>query len=194
MSIVVNYSPAQHAAMLQVELLEARRRGRCFSERNVLVILSEALLSGVQIDPEFQTLANAVMAKAIITGKLPPKQGGRPKGSFADGNLSYDAQAVAGEYFDLVDAGKKSEESIDQLAGRHNKDMRTIQRIVSEGRMWHGDSEAARNQKRREDAIRGDVDQPRVEQQEQDDRVELACMNMSEALAKLQAVIDPQAI
>lgn len=190
---VANISTVQHAKQVQVELLNARQTGRRFSERNVLVVLSESMLSGAPIDPDFQALANAIISKAIIKGRLPTKQGGRPKGSLVEGGLSYDAQAVAGEYFDLMDAGHKSDECFEELARKHKKDSRTIQRIVSEGRMWHGDSKPARDQKRKSDAFLEGYGQPREEQpaeDERDDRVELACMSEVDALAKLEALID----
>ncbi len=188
----VTITPAQHAKMMQEAVLDARRRGLRFSERNVLVVLSEAVLSGAPITPEFQSVANAIVAKALIKGgKLPSKQGGRPKG----GALSYDAEAVAGEYLALVDGGHKSEAAFEELARKHNKDSRTIQRIVSEGRMWHGDTKAARDQKRKSDAfMAGYGQEPSVEpidHPDQGDRVELACLDEADALAKLKTFITP---
>lgn len=84
----------------QCQILSARAQGRPFLERNVLVALSAAHLSGARIDPVFQELANAVVAKSVITKSLPKAQDGRRKGDHADGTLSYDAEAVAGEFFE----------------------------------------------------------------------------------------------
>ena len=181
----VNITPAQHAALLQGEILAAHSCGCAFSERNVLVILSEAVLSGAQIDPDFQALANSIMAKAIILEKLPGKQNGRPKASFADGGLRYDSLVVAGEYFDLLDSGKKNEHCLAELATQYKKDERTISRIISEVRMWHGDTIEARNQARAE-AVFKVADQPITSEE---GRVELACMDKSAALIKLQTLI-----
>jgi len=139
----------QRAERWQQVILEFRSLGAPFSEFNVLVALSASLLSGARIEPAFQALANAVIAKALIGGQLPRKQDGRRAGSLPGGTLSYDEVAVAGDFFDLVDGGETTENAVEILSEKYAKSGRQILRIVGKGKVWHGDSPAAREQERR---------------------------------------------
>lgn len=173
----ITRSPTLDAAMFQREILEARRNGRPFSPRNVLVIIAEAVLSGAQIDPEFQALANAVIAEAIIKGKLPGMKSGRPAGS-----ANFDELKVAGEYFELLDAGGRREDILNELEARHPTEKGNLWRIIKKGEMWHGSTKTARDQARAEKKFRDDHDPT-------DGRVELAGLEEPDALKKLQALI-----
>ncbi|MDQ0590989.1 hypothetical protein [Variovorax paradoxus] len=180
-------SPAQHATMMQTIALDERRRGLPVSERNVLVVLSEAVLSGVPIDPGFQALANAIVAKAVIAGNLTArKKEGRPQGI-----KGHDAAMVTTEFYELLDGVGSSEmtesEAELELALLYDVDVSTIKRAVQSEKWLHGDSKAAREQARRSNALLG-VSGP---QAEVDDTglVELACLEKDEALAQLQATI-----
>lgn len=175
--MTINIGTGIHARWMQQEILAARAAGRMVSERNVLVVLSEAVLSGSPIDPLFQALANAVAAKAIVTGKLPGVKSGRPAGS------KLDALKVASEYFDLIDGGARREDALAALGERYPAETRHLWRVVKDGSKWHGSSKAARDQAREQVKFR-EIDTPPAE-----GRVELACMDEDAAIRALDACI-----
>ena len=186
--MIVEISPRLNAARLQHVLLEARRCGLLFSESNVLAILSEAVLSGGEIEPEVQALANAIIAKATIRGRLPPRQGGRRPGV-----KSHDSALVTTEFFELLDGvglvgavGMTEDEAELELALLYDVDVSTIKRAVQSERWLHGDSKVAREQKRKSQAF----DQ-RAEVQD-DALLGLACLDEDAALGRLQAFIQPK--
>lgn len=172
--------------MLQQLILSRRAAGQPYLERNVLVILSDAVLSNAPIDPNFQALANAIVARIIVTGELPLRQKGRRKGI-----KGHDPAMVTTEFFELVDGvgspGMTESEAKLELALLWDLDFSTITRAVESERMWHGDSRAAREQARKSDELLGvNVLQAEVEET---GLVELAGLEKDEALAQLQATI-----
>ena len=60
---------------IALENLKANANG---ADLDVLAVLAQAVVEGKEIDPVFQAVANAIVAKVIISGKLPAKKG-RPK-------------------------------------------------------------------------------------------------------------------
>jgi hypothetical protein len=190
-------SEQQRAEFWQHEILSTRSQGKPVLERNVLVALAASHLSGARIDPSFQELANAVISKAIITGQLPKAQDGRRKGNHSDGTLSYDDELVAGEYFAICDSGETRDDALASLSLKHNKDRRTIERAVREGRKWHGSTLEARQQQRRDlaDVVaeRLALAEPLAESSDvrDDSPPELAGLAEQVALQRLEHLIRP---
>lgn len=147
--MAINITPAQRAAIAQVDAILMWQRGVKIPERDVLDVLSEAILSGARIEPAFQALVNFVIAKAAIANKLPDHLPGAPAGSRGD----RDAVQVAGAYFDLIDAGQKPERAKEVLESQFHVGKRQIERLIKAGKDFHGDTKAARDQQRRSNAL-----------------------------------------
>lgn len=147
--MAINTTPAQRAAIAQVDAILMWQRGVKIPERDVLDVLSEAILSGARIEPAFQELVNFVIAKAAIANKLPDHLSGAPAGSRGD----RDAVQVAGAYFELIDGGQKSERAKEVLQGKFHVGKRQIERLIKAGKYLHGDTKAARDQERRSNAL-----------------------------------------
>ncbi|RYH71152.1 MAG: hypothetical protein EON54_00215 [Alcaligenaceae bacterium] len=189
------------AKMYQQEILAARSAGRLFSERNVLAVLSEAVLSNAPIDPEFQALANATIAKAFIDGKLPTP--GR-----RETVKNYDPATITTEFFEFIDGvGLKGasplteDEARIQLALIYELDETTIKRAVQSERWLHGDTKAAREQKRKSVAfLEAAIEQTRksgalpdgsASRADDSSPVGLAFLKKDAAIALLRAIIRP---
>ncbi|MGJ7552627.1 hypothetical protein ACSFBI_01410 [Variovorax sp. RB3P1] len=178
-------TPAQNAAVLQAQVLERRRAGVAH-EHDVLLVLSALVLSGAEIDPAFQAIANAVIAKAIVTdkGKLPRKRPGAKKGAA----VKYAPLAITEQYFDLLDNGNSERDCLEELAERykkqHNLSEKQIGRIVKDNSWLFGDSKAHRDQRRRDPEYRG------MDEIEPDDgNIALAGLDKDAALGKLNSII-----
>lgn len=178
-------SPAENAAVLQAQVLDRRRAGFAH-EHDVLLVLSALVLSGAAIDPVFQGIANAVMAKAVVTdkGKLPPKRPGAKKG----GGVKYAPLAITEQYFDLLDQGKSERDCLEELAERyrrqHDLSEKQIGRIVKDNSWLFGDTKAHRDQRRRDPEYRG------MDEIEPDDgNIALAGLAKDAALRKLNTII-----
>lgn len=110
----------------------------------VLQTLASLVLAGREIDPDFQKVANAIVAQAVLFDRLPPKKKGRPKDP--DG---IDGWSVAYQYFSLVDSGVRYADAVAQVAAYFHKDERHIMRIVKENKhQVGGDNPAQRKTKR----------------------------------------------
>jgi hypothetical protein len=177
-------TPRMHAEWMQQELLEARRRGQEFLERNVLVVLAEASLSGAAIVPEFQALANAVMAKALIRQALPSRQDGRKVGT-----TKHDPALIATEYFEYIDGvgctAMTEGDAIGLIAIDYNIDETTVRHYIDEERWLHGNSKAARDQARRNAPY---MEAARIADDDSTP-VELACLSRQDALSQLDEII-----
>lgn len=113
------------------------------AEYGVLLQLAALLLSGREIDPDFQKVANAIVVQSLLMDRLPPKRKGRPK----DGD---DAQvfAIARHYFDLMDNGARYADAVAEVGTKFHKDERHIMRMVQEGKKFIGNSKADRDRNR----------------------------------------------
>lgn len=69
------------------------------SERRVLERVAEASAFGEVVPPELQKIANAILGAALLTGKLPKKAPGRPKGE----SFALKGVEMAYCFFDLLD-------------------------------------------------------------------------------------------
>lgn len=127
----------------QDSILETLKNGANGAERAVLEELASLVIEGHSINPDFQKVANAIVAKAVLRGLLPPKKMGRPKDSAS--NVRF---AAATMYFDLIDSGKTYADAVSQVAERFHKDERNIMRMVSEHRNEIGETVEERNRKR----------------------------------------------
>ncbi|MGI4779104.1 MAG: hypothetical protein ACRYGA_13485 [Janthinobacterium lividum] len=178
--MTINISVATDARRRQCDMLAARSMGHGFSERNVLLILSESVLSGAPIEPEFQALANAIMAKSIIKDRLPLKRKGAKKGS----GIEYSPIVLTEQYFDLLDDGMSIGECELEIANLYKLDPRQVRRVVEENKWLFGDHKPARDQRRADPEWKG------IEEPEADEGgVELALLEKGSALEKLQSII-----
>lgn len=73
------------------------------ADRRVLERVAEAVILGQEISVDLQKIANALLANALFTGKLPAKATGRPKEEF----LALRGVERAYRYFELLDGNKK---------------------------------------------------------------------------------------
>jgi hypothetical protein len=172
-------TPAQLASVHQEQVLIRQQAGALF-EHDVLLVLSELVLSGASIVPEFQALANAVMAKAIIDEKLPPKRRGQPKAA----GVKYDPEVLTEQYFDLLDAGMPAQECAAELAERYKLGEKQIGRVVKDNSWLFGDTKAHRDQRRRDPDYRG-IDEVKPD----DGNIALAGLDEAAALKKLSAFL-----
>lgn len=123
--------------------LRALAEGKNGADLRVLEMLTGLVMTGQTINPDFQRIANAIVAQSVLLGKLPPKPRGRPKDQEND-----DSRAVAMQYFDLVDAGVSYADAVAQVAARFHKDERHIMRLVKRGKLWAGLTKEERDARR----------------------------------------------
>jgi len=72
------------------------------AERRVLERVAVAAIRGQVVSADLQKIANAILAKALFEGNLPPKAAGRP----ADEQLELNHIEYAYRYFELLDSGE----------------------------------------------------------------------------------------
>lgn len=116
--------------------LQGLRDGESGAELHVLEGLAHLVLSGKEISPAFQLVVNAIVAKAVLSGKLPTNSKGRPA-NFMHGA---DGWSIANRFLELTDNGKKYAEAIEQVAdefpqntGKRMSDRR-IEQLVKENK------------------------------------------------------------
>ena len=113
------------------------------ADLEVLRTLSSLVIDGRAIDPDFQKVANAIVAQAVLIGSLPAQRKGRPKG--IDSSIGLQATAM---YFELVDSGVGYAAAVAKVAERFHKDERHIMRMVKSNKIYFGSTPAERNRKR----------------------------------------------
>jgi hypothetical protein len=102
-------------------------------------MVADAILSGSVVSPEIQRIANLLLAKSLIDGRLPPKAPGRP----------YDEAAevkhfeCAYRYFDLLD--KNTPRPDEHVSAQMHMESRQIQRYAKEFKQLIGSSPAERD-------------------------------------------------
>lgn len=94
-----------------------------------------AVLSGAKIEPAFQVVANAIVAKVYLTEKLPQKPKGRPIDE-----SGIDGTTVASRYYFYRDAGATYQESVAKVAKEFFKDERHIMRLVKKSKWIVGET------------------------------------------------------
>lgn len=124
--------------------LRSLRKAGNGSEWGVLEALAQAVISGKKVDPFFQSVVNAIVAKAVISGKLPAKKKGRPAVDQFD-SIGWD---VAFQYFALKDGGVSYDDAVAQVANKFHKDERTVMRLVKANKAFIGVTLAARERTR----------------------------------------------
>lgn len=152
-------SPEMAAGLFRQRIMDAAANGEPPNEHDVLDVLTQLVLTRSAVPAEFQALANAVIAKTFLTGKLPAgKAKNRPRGSgrFAVGASQHSAEDVAVEFFDALDTCEDLGESASKadvvawLAERYAADEKTIERALKDAEPWLPDCKDARDQLRRE--------------------------------------------
>lgn len=114
------------------------------AEYGVLVELAKLLLNGMEIDPDFQKVANAIVVQSLLMDRLPPKKKGRPKDD--DG---IDGFSVTRHYFDLRDNGVRYADAVAEVAAVFHKDERHIMRLVRENKHSIGNTKEDRDRNRK---------------------------------------------
>ena len=130
---------------IEEQALRALTKDENGADFEVLQTLASLVIAGREIDPDFQKVANAIVAQAFLFDKLPPKKKGRPKDP--DGLHGW---SVAHRYFSLVDSGVRYADAVAQVAAYFNKDERHIMRIVKENKHLIGGDDPARRKTERE--------------------------------------------
>ncbi|PWF55000.1 hypothetical protein C7C56_004160 [Massilia glaciei] len=113
------------------------------AEWRVLEELTWATLSNATIEHDFQTAANAIVAKIFLLGRLPKKRKGRPKGEGGDG---WDISSL---YYFFKDGGDSYEQAVAKVAQKFCKDERHIMRLVKENKYFIGDTLEERTRTRK---------------------------------------------
>ena len=131
--------------MYNVMVLRALTKDENGADFEVLQTLASLVVAGRKVDPDFQKVANAIVAQAILFDKLPPKKKGRPKDP--DGLHGW---SVAYRYFSLVDSGVRYADAVEQTAAYFHKDERHIMRIVKENKHLIGGDDPAKRKAERE--------------------------------------------
>ena len=97
------------------------------ADRRVLERVAEAAALGNVVSPELQKIANAILAVALLNGKLPSRAAGRPK----DEEFALKSAEMAYRYFDLLDQGVCSRaETLRQVAKQFHVDERHVERAA----------------------------------------------------------------
>lgn len=115
----------------QSQALVRLKQGVPNAEWEVLEEFSRLHRSG-ELTPLFQKVVNALLAKAVRTGQLPPRPKGRRKQSHRKG------LEITAEYLDRVDDGERSVDVVQDLSDRYHVSDRHILRIVAEEKWWFG--------------------------------------------------------
>jgi hypothetical protein len=124
--------------------LDDLKAGKSGAELRVLEVLAESVLSGLSIPVDFQSVANIVIAKSYVLGKLPPMSRGRP--SAEDQTMGWQ---VAFLYFQFRDSGMSYADAVSKVSARFHKDERHIMRLVNANKdEIGGDDLEARRQHR----------------------------------------------
>jgi hypothetical protein len=127
----------------QEQALKALADNENGADLNVLRVLAGAVISDEKIEPDFQLVANAIVAQSVLFGKLPSKTKGRPKSP--DG---VNAKDVAEKYFRLRDNGVSYSDAVANTSARFHKDERHIMRLVKEGKSAIGNNPEDRKRHR----------------------------------------------
>jgi hypothetical protein len=106
--------------------LEELKAGKSGAELRVLEVLAENVLSGLSVPADFQTVANIVIAKSFVLGKLPSMSRGRP--SAEDQSMGWQ---VAFLYYQLRDSGMSYADAVSKVSAWFHKDERHIMRLVN---------------------------------------------------------------
>ena len=118
--------------------LQALRDCESGAEWGILERLVSVVLSGKAADPVFQSVANAIVAKAVYSGKFPSQKRGNPT-SFMKGAPG---GSIADRYLELTDGGMKAADAVERVADEFPKDdgtkldERHILRLVRKNRPW----------------------------------------------------------
>lgn len=143
---------------LQERALKALADDENGAELNVLQVLAGAVISGTEIESNFQLVANAIVAQSVLFGKLPSKKKGRPESS--DG---VNARDVAEQYYLLRDDGVSYADSVAKISTLFHKDERHIMRLVKEGKPEIGNSSEERTKKRARWKLLADMHQSQID-------------------------------
>lgn len=120
-------------------MLNELAAGKPLNEDMVLRTLAALVMAGSEIDPNLQSLANAIVSKAVVAGRLPSARSrGRPKGSekgnsaemWADFYDVLDSAVDAGKICTEAEAEAYATEAYEQVADKHEVDVRTVKRMV----------------------------------------------------------------
>ena len=109
------------------------------AEFDVLKVLARAVLHGESLDPAFQAVVNALMAKVVFSEKLPSKAMGRKMGS---GRI--DSWEVANDFYDMRDSGISYDQTVQALAQKHNMEESNVPKLASENKQSVGSTKAER--------------------------------------------------
>lgn len=98
----------------------------------VLELFSALVSCGHEINPDFQRIANIIVAKSVLSGSLPSKNPrGRPKDE--DNGIS---RSIAWDYYALLDSGLNSEDAANKLSMQYHKSPRHIMRFLKLGKHY----------------------------------------------------------
>ena len=114
---------------LESDALQGLINGEVGGEYRVLDILAKAVITGLEVSAGFQSAANFITAKSLISGKFPSQKKGRPKVK-----NGVDGELVAAQYIAMRSAGIRYSDAVAQLAATHHKDERHILRIVKQNK------------------------------------------------------------
>lgn len=110
--------------------LQELRDGKSEAELHVLEGFAHVVLLEKKISPVLQAVVNAIVAKVVISGKLPQKKRGRPVNIF-EGVTSWE---VAERYLELYDSGLGYADVVEKMTIEFHKEERQIMRLVQECR------------------------------------------------------------
>lgn len=133
-----------HIPSLEERALKALSTNENGADYHILEILMGSVLQGREIDPDFQKVANAIVAQSILCDGLPPKKRGRPKDGSENIGIS-----VAAQYYEMIDAGVGYANAVEKIAADFHKDERHIMRIVKANKHWIGETKERRDSNRK---------------------------------------------
>lgn len=139
----VREQAAERLRIKQRSAIEALRNQENGAEYGILYLLSEIVYGGGEILPEFQLMANVVIAKSVACNCLPYKKLGRPSGSDEKGI------DLTRKYFDMRDSGVGRSDAIMHIEHEFGYDERHISRIIKKYKTLVGDTIEERDGYRR---------------------------------------------
>lgn len=128
---VKNFATSTLDEFHEVMALQALRAGERGAEMAVLEALKQSVLKGRTPDPLFQSVANAIVAKAVISGKFPSIGKGRPTQNFMKAPNGWE---IAHRHISLMDQGTPYAGATEIVASEFNLVDRQIERIVSKNK------------------------------------------------------------
>lgn len=118
----------------EAEALLAFVSGENGADRRVLELVAKAVIDGFDVNPHIQRVANVLLAKALLDGRLPVKASGRPKQE----TTSLKGVEITNRFYELLDGGMRRDDALIEAADYFKVEPRQVERAVERYRWLVG--------------------------------------------------------